>query len=120
MLHKLLISIQGALDSPEKTAIIFESLRNFMLYFESFTFKLLRYGDYEEFVSFFKEVLSFKREQIIERDFNKFMEKIHNFSIFIEITLRQIANRSELCNKPVDMIRTDKLLSQYITVHSKQ
>ncbi len=41
----------------------FESLRNFMLYFESFTFKLLRYGDYEEFVSFFKEMLSFKKER---------------------------------------------------------
>ena len=120
ILHKLLISIQGASDSPEKTAMIFESLRNFMLYFESFTFKLLRYGDYEEFVSFFKEVLSFKKEQIIERDFNKFMEKIHNFSIFLEITLLQIANRSELCNKPVDMIRIDKLMSQYITVNSNQ
>ena len=113
-LHKFLILIQGASGSMEKTARIFESLKNFMLYFESFTFKLLRYGDYEEFVSFFKEVLSFKKERIIERDFNKFMEKIHNFRIFLETTLRQIANRTELRDKPVDMSRTDKIISQYL------
>jgi hypothetical protein len=114
VLHKFLISIQGASDSTEKTAMIFESLRNFMLYFESFTFKLLRYGDYEEFVSFFKEVLSFKKERIIERDFNRYMEKIHNFRIFLETTLRQIANRTELRDKPVDMKRVDKIINQYL------
>ncbi len=113
-LHKFLISIQGASDSPGKTIQIFESLRNFMLYFESFTFKLLRYEDYEEFVSFFKEVLSFKKERIIERDFNRYMEKMHNFRIFLETTLRQIANRTELRDKPVDIGRIDKLMSQYL------
>ena len=59
-------------------------------------------------------MLSFKKERIIERDFNKFMEKIHNFRIFLETTLRQIANRTELRDKPVDMSRTDKIISQYL------
>ncbi|NCO83650.1 MAG: hypothetical protein COZ31_09275 [Nitrospirae bacterium CG_4_10_14_3_um_filter_44_29] len=112
-LHKFLILIQGASESTEKTGQLFESLKNIMLYFESFTFKLLRYGDYEEFVSFFKELLSFKRERIIEQDFNKFMEKIHNFRIFLETTLRQIAGRTELQDRPVDMSRVDKIMKQY-------
>jgi len=115
-LHKFLILIQKASKSPEKAARLFESLRNFMLYFESFTFKLLRYGDYEEFVSFFKEILSFKKDRIAGNDLNKFMEKIHNFRIFLETTLRQIANRTELREKPVDMKRVGKLISQYVEI----
>jgi uridine kinase len=42
------------------------------------------------------------------------MEKIHNFRIFLETTLRQIANRTELRDKPVDMKRVDKIINQYL------
>jgi len=116
VLHKFLTLIQGASASPEKTVRIFEPMKNFMLYFESFTFKLLRYADYEEFVSFFKEMLSFKKQQIAGSDFNRFMEKIHNFKIFLETTLRQITNRTELRDKPMDRNRVDKTISQYLEI----
>ncbi len=114
VLHKFLTLLKENANMPEKRTQTFESLKNFMLYFESFTFRLLRYEDYEEFVSFFKEVLSFKKEQITAGNFNKLMEKIHNFRIFLETTLRHVANRTELRDKPIDMNRVDKIINQYM------
>lgn len=114
VLHRFLTLLKEDTPLPEKRVKTFESLRNFMLYLESFTFKLLRYEDYEEFVSFFKEVLSFKKEQIIAEDFNRLMENLHNFTIFLETTLRHIANRAELRDKPIDMSRVNKIMNQYL------
>jgi hypothetical protein len=93
----------------EERSVIFESLKNFMRYFESFTFKLLRYDDYDEFASFFNDIFSFK-----EPEFNKIFEKIHNFNIFLETTLRHISIRAELRDKPMDINKTEKLLEQYL------
>jgi hypothetical protein len=100
--------IEEKMCLPEERPGIFKSIQNFMQYFESFTFKLLRYDDYDEFQSFFSEILSLK-----ESDLNKALEKIHNFKIFLETTLRQIANRSELRDKPIDMNQAEEILKQY-------
>lgn len=115
VLHRFLTLLEENANTPEKRMRTFESLKNFMLYFESFTYRLLRYEDYEEFVSFFKEMLLFKNEQITEGGFNKLMEKIHNFKIFLETTLRHIANRAELRDKPIDISRVDKIMNQYLS-----
>ncbi len=112
VLHNFLTLFQERAKDPAK---LFESLKSYMLYFESFTFRLLRYEDYEEFVSFFREVLSFKKEQIMAGDIKGLMEKMHNFEIFLETTLRQIANRTEIKDKPVDTGRVEKIMSQYLS-----
>ncbi|TAL25668.1 MAG: hypothetical protein EPN94_04785 [Nitrospirae bacterium] len=114
-LHKFLTLVAEKANKQEERLRIFESLRNFMLYFESFTFRLLRYEDYEEFVSFFKEVLLFKKAQIISGDVNRLVEKIHNFRIFLETTLRHIANRAEVRDRSIDMDRVDKTINQYLS-----
>jgi hypothetical protein len=108
VLHRFLMLIEEKMCLPEERPGIFKSIQNFMQYFESFTFKLLRYDDYDEFQSFFSEILSLK-----ESDLNKALEKIHNFKIFLETTLRQIANRSELRDKPIDMNQAEEILKQY-------
>ncbi|OGW40965.1 MAG: hypothetical protein A2Y97_03255 [Nitrospirae bacterium RBG_13_39_12] len=95
--------------SEKDISHIFESLKNYMLYFESFTFKLLRYDDYDEFSSFFKDVFSFKGNE-----FNKILEKIKNFKIYLETTLRHISNRAELIDKPIDVNMANELLNQYL------
>lgn len=115
VLHKFLTLLTEKSNKQEERVRIFEPLRNFMLYFESFTFRLLRYEDYEEFVSFFKEVLSFKKEQVVAGEVNRLREKIHNFRIFLETTLRHIANRTEVRDKPIDMDRIDKTINQYLS-----
>jgi len=109
VLHRFLTLFEENASASEKRDNIFKSVKNFMLYFESFTFKLLRYDDYDEFASFFNEVFSFK-----ESDFNKILEKIHNFNIFLETTLRHISNRAELRDKPMDINRVEELVNQYL------
>jgi hypothetical protein len=93
---------------------VFDSMRNFMLYFQSFTFRLLRFDDYEEFVSFFGKVLAFRGEDIAGKDFEKMMDKIRQFKIFTETCLRQISGRTELNDMPVDMERVENSLNQYL------
>jgi hypothetical protein len=109
VLHRFLTLFEENASASEERDNVFKSVKNFMLYFESFTFKLLRYDDYDEFASFFNEVFSFK-----ESDFNKILEKIRNFNIFLETTLRHISNRAELRDKPMDINRVEELVNQYL------
>jgi hypothetical protein len=101
-------------DDSQKRLKVFESLKNYMLYFESFTFRLLRYEDYEEFVLFFNELNSIKKEMILDSGFHKIMEKIKHFNVFLETTLRHLGNRAELADSHVDMDRIRSLINQYL------
>jgi hypothetical protein len=92
----------------------FESLRNYMLYFESFTFRLLRHDDYEEFSVFFQALNSVKKEALTGLGFPKVLDKVKHIVIFLETTLRQIDNRAELAEKPVDRARIESLIHQYL------
>lgn len=102
-------------DVPQGRLKVFESLKTYMLYFESFTFRLLRYEDYEEFVLFFSELNSIKKEMILESGFHKIMEKIMRFNVFLETTLRHLGNRAELACSNVDMDRIRNLINQYLS-----
>jgi hypothetical protein len=115
LLNKFLSYFADHADSSDKEARILEGLKNYMLYFESFTFRFLRYEDYEEFVSFFQEMLSFKNEQLDNNDLKNLLEKIHNFRIYLETTLRHIANRGELRDKPIDVNKANKIMKQYLS-----
>ena len=109
VLHKFLTLLEEQTVSPDDRADIFKSLKNFMFYFESFTFKLLRYDDYDEFASFFHDLFSLK-----QFDFDKIQERIHNFNIFLETTLRHLSNRAEFTGKPLNTERAEKLFQQYL------
>lgn len=114
VLHKFITLLEKKAGVPQDRLKVFESLKNFMLYFESFTFRLLRYDDYEEFVLFFNELNSIKKETILDSGFHKVMEKVMHFKIFLETTLRHIGNRSELTATDVDMDRIKNLINQYM------
>jgi hypothetical protein len=109
VLQKFLAILEEQTVSPGERTSIFKSLKNFMFYFESFTFKLLRYDDYDEFASFFHYILSLK-----QFDFDKIQDKIHNFNVFLETTLRHLSNRSEFSGKPINIDRAEKLFRQYV------
>ncbi len=85
-----------------------------MLYFQSFTFKLLRYDDYEEFATFFNKVLVFNVTNAKGQEFDRMLDKFRQFRIFAETCLRQISSRTELRDLPVDMARVENSLSQYL------
>jgi hypothetical protein len=108
LLHFLKLFEEKATD-PQHVQSLFESLKNYMRYFESFTFKLLRYSDYEEFTSFFNTMFSMKNLEL-----HKILEKIHNFNIFLETTLRHISNRAELRGKAIDTAGAESIIKQYL------
>jgi hypothetical protein len=109
VLHKFLMLLEEQTVSPDDRSDIFKSLKNFMFYFESFTFKLLRYDDYDEFASFFHYLFSMK-----QFDFDKIQDKVHNFNVFLETTLRHLSNRAEFSGKPLNIERAEKLFQQYL------
>jgi len=74
----------------------------------------LRYEDYEEFVLFFTELNSIKKELVLETGFHKIMEKIRHFDVFLETTLRHLGHRAELAGSDVDMDRIKNLINQYL------
>jgi hypothetical protein len=112
VLHELLALVEKNAQSPKKRLDTLNSLRNFMEYFESFTFRLLRYDDYEEFSAFFEDIKAFDIEQ---DDFDKFLQKCQHFRIFLDTTLRQIANRAELKDKPLDTKKIENVIKQYLS-----
>jgi hypothetical protein len=93
----------------------FKSLISFMAYFESFTFRLLRYDDYEEFAAFFSKISKFGVEDMAGEGFEKFFEECSHLKIFLETTYRQIANRAELKETELDKKKAEGLLRQYLT-----
>jgi len=113
-LHSFITMFCARSDSPNERLKCFESLRNYMLYFESFTFRLLRHDDYEEFSVFFHELRAIKKEMIAGQEFPKVLDKVRHFKVFLETTLRHLGNRTELADKPLDMVRLESLIKQYL------
>jgi hypothetical protein len=112
-LYKFITLLEKRTAVPKDRLKVFESLKNYMLYFESFTFRLLRHDDYEEFVLFFDELNSIAPEMTHDSGFYKIMEKVMHFKIFLETTLRHIDNRAELDGTDVDSERIKNLINQY-------
>jgi hypothetical protein len=111
--HNLLILMEEQ-KSDEAQLQVFAAMKNFMLYFQSFTARLLRYDDYEEFSSFFDKILTFTPSDISGKNLAKLMDRIKQFRIFIETCLRQLSHRAELIDRPADMERVEASLKQYL------
>lgn len=115
ILHRILEIFEANLNDDTRRASLFESLKNYIFYFESFTFRLLRHDDYEIFVKFFAELSTDTDMNSLSSSSVKMLaEKIHNFKIFLESTLSLIDNRAELKDNPIDREKAEQLLRQYI------
>jgi len=115
ILHRILSLFERNMDEPQKRKSFFDSLKNYMMYFESFTFRLLRYDDYEEFVKFFRSFMSeMMVDELSERDLVRLSDKVHNFKIFLDATLGHVNNRTELRDHQIDIEKIEQLLRQYI------
>jgi len=108
VLHRFISLLEEKATFPEIVPDVFKSMKKFMRHFESSTFKLLRYDDYDEFAHFFNSIFSCQ-----EPDLNKILEKIRAFKIFLETTLRNIANRAELSDAPVNINGVEEIVKQY-------
>lgn len=114
VLHRFVGLIVTRAGRPADRVRAFESLKNYMVYFESFTFRLLRHDDYEEFARFFSDMAAVRPEAFSGEGDRTVMDKIAYFNIYLETTLRHIENRSELGGKGIDRERVENLLGQYL------
>lgn len=112
MLQRFLKLLEDSKSIMERQKV-FDAMLNYMLYFQSFTFRLLRYDDYEQFSTFFDKVLT------IDRNLNKkntqgLLDEVHKFRIFVETCIRQISSRAELLNTQPDMKKIEDSIIQYL------
>jgi len=108
VLERLISLYEDSLASG-KDGSISEGLKNYMSYFESYTFRLLRHDDYEEFLSFFEWFLGGKTD-----DTQIIIDRCKHFRIYLQTTLGHINNRAELLGKPLDRVKAEQTIRQYI------
>lgn len=110
VLNRLVVSAEKATE--EDRPGVFNMLMNYMEYFENFTFKLLRYADYEQFSSLFEDIrLGYKSGE----DTKKLIDSCHQFSIYLDTTLGQLSQRADLEGKPLDVDKAQDIVKQYLT-----
>lgn len=114
VLHTFISMLEDRSGNPTERLRIFTTLRNYMLYFESFTFRLLRFDDYENFVLFANDLKAIKEDTVREPRFHTILESIVQFKIYLETTMRHLSNRAELSGRAIDMDRVEVLISQYV------
>jgi hypothetical protein len=113
VLHRLLTAVVDNAADQEARLKAFESLRNYMVYFEKSAFRLLRYDDYEGFESFFHRLKTLKGDTLSGPGFSGPAKGILHFKVFLETTLRHIANRAELRDRPVDIRKVKENAGKY-------
>lgn len=113
VMHRI---VSCVLDDGLKKEELLESLKNYIQYFQSFTFRLLRYDDYEEFSGFIEEITRYLRAGIKgqAQPSLKFIERLNHFKIFLETILRQLAQREELQGEHLDEERIKSILEQFL------
>lgn len=115
ILSRIVDLLEEGINDPVRRATLLEGLRNFLLYFESFTFRLLRHDDYEEFSRFFDEFHAGLNSYIrAPENVDNLLARIQNFRVFLTTTLSHVNNRAELRDVPIDAERAELLLHQYI------
>ncbi len=112
ILQKFLRLFEDSKTVQEKQKVS-DAMINYMHYFQSFTFRLLRYSDYEEFAAFFDKVFSLGKD-LDEKNTLGLLEEVHKFRIFVETCIKQISNRAELRNIQPDMEKINDSIKQYL------
>lgn len=112
--HRLISILEkkGPSAPQRERKLLVSAIQNYMHYFESFTFRLLRYEDYEEFAAFFAELSKLIKK--CEKEYGRLFEKCLHFKIYLETTLRHVANRAELKEKPLSAKKVDEMVKQYL------
>lgn len=115
ILHNLLAEFVKRDADEARRARIFSGLKNYMDYFESFTYRLLRHDDYEEFVKFFDDIKKGTLKTTTDDERDEMMERCKYFLIYLETTLGHIGNRSELGGRPMDMKKAEAVIRQHLS-----
>jgi len=91
------------------------ALRDYIHYFQSFTNRLLRYDDFEEFSNFIEEILKYIEDSTASSGTEmKFYERLAHFKIFLETLLRQVSQREELIGENLDEERVMAIVESFL------
>jgi hypothetical protein len=91
------------------------ALRDYIHYFQSFTYRLLRYDDFEEFSNFIEEILKYIEDNTASSGTEmKFYERLAHFKIFLETLLRQVSQREELIGENLDEERVMAIVESFL------
>lgn len=93
----------------------FKSLRNYIFYFQNVSFQMVRFTDREAFEDFFGAVDGFNGDSIYDKEqLEDLLKKVHSFFIFLETTLGNVSQRSELKEKPFGKREGEYILEQFL------
>lgn len=104
-------------EPPDVDAVLnyFATINSFIHYFQSLSYKLVRYADHEhfdKFFSFFSEVSTADLQNKYKlKEINK---NFHYFKMFLETTLGQLGQRAELQDRPLNSMDAGKILAQFL------
>ncbi len=108
--------VSAVLQDNAQSQKPFGALKNYIHYFQSFTYRLLRYDDYEEFSNFIEEILKYLED--IQKgppsSYIKFFDRLNHFKIFLETILRQISQREELIGENLDEGRVKAIMQNFL------
>ncbi len=114
VLLRLTDMLESNFKDKQQRRKIFEALKSYMMYFQSFTFRLLRHDDYEEFERFFNKFLVLTPEMIVRMDHGKLLTEIHRFKVFLETTIKMVSQREELKGKDINIKQAEEVLKQFL------
>jgi hypothetical protein len=92
-----------------------KTLRNFIFYYQNISFQFVRSADRDDFDFFFQIVDGLPPSAAESpENFEPFKRELHSFKLFLETTLTNINNRSELRGLPFGTEEGERLLAQFL------
>lgn len=109
------LSVVQSEDAPQaRKAEARRALSEVMKYFEVNTFKLLRYDDLQDIMTFFQDLRTLSET---EPEGLKLMEKCHLLAILASTTIGQVNNRAELVGRPLNLEKAQAVVRQYMPTY---
>ncbi|MCP4603920.1 MAG: hypothetical protein GY847_25930 [Proteobacteria bacterium] len=93
----------------------FRFVREFVKYFRSMGYQLLRYTDYEQFDKFMRLVDRLREGDVLEvQRLERVVESCEDFKKFLKETFDSVSNRDELKNVPFDRKEAARTLKLFV------
>jgi len=121
LFHKVLENLEQIVvesePKGEPIAIIeaIKTLRNFIFYYQNISFQFVRCYDRDYFQQFFDCLDAFNLADVeVPFVFQEFKRHTHGFKLFLETTLSNINNRTELHNLPFGAEEGERIFAQFL------
>ena len=121
LFHKVLENLEQIIQEsePKREPIpimeAVKTLRNFIFYYQNISFQFVRCYDRDYFQEFFDYLDAFNLADVeVPFIFQEFKRTVHSFKLFLETTLSNINNRTELHNIPFGAEEGERIFAQFL------